>query len=594
MQEYYKAGLRVPDDVTLLWADDNWGDIRRLPTEAERRRSGGAGIYYHFDYVGGPRNYKWVNTNPIPKVWEQMTLAKEYGADRIWIVNVGHFKGVEFLTEYFMHLGWDTRRWTNRNIDEYTRLWTEREFGATYARDIAEIISGYTRYNGRRKPELLEPTTYSLTDYQEAERVVDAFNSLAAKAERIHAELPQEARDAFYQLVLFPTKACAQVNELYVAAGRNALYARQGRATANAMAARVETLFKADSELMDYYNRTFAGGKWNHFMDQVHIGYTIWQDPPKNVMPKVTRIELPEAATMGIAVEGSADAWPGVDGDPMLPSFDVFNRQRRYIDVFNRGKTPFQFEATTSAPWIVLSQRTGTVHDEVRLWVSVDWTKAPDEEASGSLTIARPGDETVTVQISALNPLQLPPIGFAGFVEAEGHISIEAEHFSRNVHAGSVRWDRIDSYGRTLSAMSVFPVTAPSATPPNESACLEYRVFLLRSGSVDVNIYAAPSLNFDPARGVRIAVSFDDEAPQMVEVLSKDFDARNGNREWEQSVKDACRVVKSKHTLTARGEHTLKIWMVDPAVVIEKIVVDLGGVKPSYLGPPESHRMGVR
>jgi hypothetical protein len=123
VQEYYNAGMRVPDDVTLLWADDNWGDLRRLPTEPERGRSGGAGIYCHFDYVGGPRNYKWINTNPIPKVWEQLTLAKEYGADRIWIVNVGHFKGLEFPIEYFMHLAWNTSRWTNQNINEYTRLW---------------------------------------------------------------------------------------------------------------------------------------------------------------------------------------------------------------------------------------------------------------------------------------------------------------------------------------------------------------------------------------------------------------------------------------------------------------------------------------
>ncbi|HYK88225.1 MAG TPA: glycosyl hydrolase 115 family protein [Acidobacteriota bacterium] len=282
VQEYYNAGMRVPDDVTLLWADDNWGDIRRLPTEAERKRAGGAGIYYHFDYVGGPRNYKWINTNPISKVWEQLTLAKEYGADRIWIVNVGHFKGLEFPMEYFMHLAWDTSRWTNRNIDEYTRLWAAREFGPIYAHEIADLISKYTKYNGRRKPELLEPTTYSLTDYQEADDVVSDFKAIAAKAEAISAKLPENARDAFYELVLFPAKACAQVNELYVTAGKNALYAQQGRSGTNDLAAKVEVLFKADENLMDYYNHSFAGGKWNHFMDQVHIGYTIWQDPSRS------------------------------------------------------------------------------------------------------------------------------------------------------------------------------------------------------------------------------------------------------------------------------------------------------------------------
>ncbi len=128
---------------------------------------------------------------------------------------------------------------------------------------------------------------------------------------------------------------------------------------------------------MAYYNHTFADGKWNHFMDQVHIGYTIWQDPPQNVMPRVTRIELPDAAAMGVAVEGSASAWPGAMADPVLPRFDAFNQQRHYIDVFNRGQASFDFTATASDPWIVLSAAKGTIAKEERLWVTVDWPKAP-------------------------------------------------------------------------------------------------------------------------------------------------------------------------------------------------------------------------
>ena len=158
VQDFYNAGMRVPDDVTLLWAEDNWGNVRRLPTAEERKRSGGAGIYYHFDYHGGPRSYQWLNTSPIPKIWDQMSLAKQYGADRIWIVNVGHFKGYEFPLEYFMNLAWDTDRWTNDNLDEFTRLWAAREFGPAHAADIADILPNTRKYNGRRKPELLAPT----------------------------------------------------------------------------------------------------------------------------------------------------------------------------------------------------------------------------------------------------------------------------------------------------------------------------------------------------------------------------------------------------------------------------------------------------
>ncbi len=595
VQEYYNEGLRVPDDVTLLWADDNWGNLRRLPTEAERKRSGGAGIYYHFDYVGGPRNYKWINTVSIPTVFEQMTLAKEYGADRIWIVNVGHFKHVLLPTEFLMNLGFNAGRWTNKNIGEYTRLWAEREFGAKYAGEIADIVNKYTKYNARRKPELLEPTTYSLTDYQEAEKVVADFQTITAKAEEIYAKIPAEFKDAFYELVLFPTKACAQVNEMYVAAGKNALYAQQGRAAANDMADKVQQLFDADARLMKEYNETFAGGKWNHFMDQVHIGYTIWQDPKQNTMPKVIKIDVPKAAAIGVSVEGSASVWPGASGDPELTSFDAINRQRRYIDIFNRGRESFAYTAAAEEPWIVLSSNKGTVAKEERIWVSVDWNKVPKGTQSGSINISRISGEIVRIKVSSVKPAGIKDDLVIRFVDSGGYVSIAPEHFAKNTPAKKARWDKIKGYGRTISpagwaysAMSILPPTTQSVLPPKDSPCLEYSMFLFKPGKAVVNATFAPTLNFVPGRGLRYAVSFDNEKPQIIDILPKDFDARNGNREWEDSVRNASRTVRSTHELSEAGYHTLKIWMVDPAVVLENIIVDLGGLKPSYLGPPES------
>ncbi len=207
--DYYKAGMRVPDDVTLLWAEDNWGNIRRLPTKNELNRSGGAGIYYHFDYHGGPRSYQWINSNPIPKIWDQMSLARQYGADRIWIVNVGHLKGYEFPLEFFLNLAWYADSLTNDNLGEYTRKWAAEQFGEANSREIGNIISGYAKYNGRRKPELLAPDTYSLTNYQEAEDVAGDFHQLSVQATGIYTELPENKKDAFYQLVLFPQGQCA-------------------------------------------------------------------------------------------------------------------------------------------------------------------------------------------------------------------------------------------------------------------------------------------------------------------------------------------------------------------------------------------------
>ena len=591
--DFYNAGMRVPDDVTLLWPDDNWGNVRRLPTAEERKRSGGAGVYYHFDYHGGPRSYQWINTIPIAKIWDQMSLAKEYGADRIWIVNVGHFKGYEFPLEYFMDLAWDTNRWTNNNINEYTRLWAEREFGPEYARQIADIIARYTKYNGRRKPELLSPTTYSLVNYQEAEKIAADFKSVTAEAEEIYRKLPENERDAFYELVLFPTKASAMVNALYVTAGKNALYSKQGRASANDEAARTRALFQADTSLMGYFNRTFKDGKWDHFMDQAHLGYTNWQDPPTNSLRAIhlSEIDVPDSAAMGVAFEGSDSSWPdSAASGPVVRGFDVFNRQAYYIEIFNRGKTPFSFRAQTEEPWIRISSPEGNVKDQTRIWISIDWNKAPKNTARGAVKISGTGYD-VTVRVEAFNPTDPDRNSVRGFVEGEGYVSIQAEHYTKKTDFGTNRWIKIEDYGRTMSAMrTTARVDAPSAKPGKDSPCLEYRMYLFNAGKVDVEGIFGATLNFMPDRGLRYAVSFDDDPPEVVTLVPQNYSAQNGNRDWEKSVEDNARFSRTTHTIAKPGYHTLKIWMVDPGVVLEKIVVDAGGVKPSYLGPPESYR----
>jgi hypothetical protein len=233
VQDYYDKGMRVPDDVTLLWADDNWGNIRRLPTPEERHRTGGAGVYYHFDYVGGPRNYKWLNTVQIERVREQMHLAYESGANRIWIVNVGSLKVKEFPLEFLMRYAWNPSKWNASDLQKYTARWAGEQFGPEHATEIADLIEGYTKYNARRKPELLSPDTYSLTNYGEADKVVRDYNELANRAKALGEKLPVSYRPAFYELLEHPILACANLNDLYVSAGKNQLYANQGRFSAN-------------------------------------------------------------------------------------------------------------------------------------------------------------------------------------------------------------------------------------------------------------------------------------------------------------------------------------------------------------------------
>lgn len=595
VQDYYDEGLRVPDDITLLWAEDNWGNIRRVPTAEERQRPGGAGIYYHFDYHGGPRSYQWINTNPIPKIWDQLSLAAQYGADRIWIVNAGHFRGYELPIEFFLDLAWDTERYQSTDMRQYTVDWAERLFGSRYSEEIAEIVSSYTRYNGRRKPELLSPATYSLVSYGEADDVVNSYKSLTVRAEMIHHDLPEEMHDAFYHLVLFPVKASSLVNELYVAAGKNDLYARQGRAVTNEWAMQTQLLFSRDTALMNYYNTTYAGGRWNHFMDQAHLGYTNWADPPFNSLRaiKLQHLEPGDAPSMGIAVEGSEGSWPGSSEKPALSGFDRFNRQSRYIDIFNRGRSPFEYNAVATEPWIMLSKTSGNTWKQEKIMVTIDWDAIPEGVNTGEVIVRGTGSE-IAVEVKALNHAG-PSEEFEGFIEGDGYVSIEAEHYTRKVDFDNAGWELLDGYGKTLSGMRARTVTDAAPLIPGKNApVLEYRMYLFTTGEVKSIITVSPSLNFIYGRDINIGVSFDEEKPEIITVVPGDYNAQNGNTDWELSVMNNARYVTSVHNIEKEGVHTLSVWMTDPGLVVEKIIVDTGGLRPSYLGPPESYRFLLR
>jgi hypothetical protein len=236
VQDYYDKGMRVPDDVTLLLSDDNWGNLRKLPKLSDKPRSGGYGIYYHFDYVGDPRNYKWINTNNIARVWEQMHLAWEYQVKQVWVVNVGDLKPMEFPISFFLDYAWNPTIWNEDNLNTYYTQWAESQFGAGYAKEIGDIMRLYARYTARRKPELVDANTYSIENYGEAQTVVNEFNELLARVEKVNTELPRAYRDAFFELVLHPLKANANLHEMYQSVALNRWYAGRNNILANTYA----------------------------------------------------------------------------------------------------------------------------------------------------------------------------------------------------------------------------------------------------------------------------------------------------------------------------------------------------------------------
>lgn len=293
--DYYDKGMKVPDDVTLLLCDDNWGDVRRVPNAQERKHKGGWGLYYHVDYVGAPRNSKMLNVTPVQNPWEQLTLAYENGIDRLWILNVGDLKPMEYPISQFMDMAWNPHKYSVNNITRHTRDWCAQQFGESQADEAARILNLICKYNGRCTPEMLDKSTYSLEN-GEWQEVVNQYLQLEADALRQYNSLPASYHDAYRQIILFPIELMSNLHQMYFAQAQNHALYKQNNPKANIWADECERLFKRDSLICDVYNHKMSGGKWNGMMTQKHIGYKSWNDDfEKDTCPELFRVLASEA-----------------------------------------------------------------------------------------------------------------------------------------------------------------------------------------------------------------------------------------------------------------------------------------------------------
>ncbi len=297
VQKYYEMGLKVPSDVTILLSDDNWGDVRKLPTKEElASRKGGFGMYYHVDYVGAPRNSKWMNVTPIQNLWEQMTLTYDYGVDKLWVLNVGDLKPMEYPITLFLDLAWNPKKYDSpEKLMQHPREFCAESFGEAEADEAARILNLFSKYSGRTTAEMLDRNTYNL-ETGEWKQVRDEFIVLEAEALRQYMRLHAEARDAYKQVILFPVQAVANIYDMYYSQAMNHKLFRLGDKACNEWAEKTEKAFARDKELHKDYNEVMAGGKWNGMMIQKHIGYTQWNDNfPADKLPEVKRITESES-----------------------------------------------------------------------------------------------------------------------------------------------------------------------------------------------------------------------------------------------------------------------------------------------------------
>ena len=572
--DLYKAGVQVPEDVTLIWPDDNHGNMRQLPTAAEQRRSGGNGLYYHISYWGSPKSYLWLDTTPLAKIWQELRRAYDNGVRHTWIINVGDLKSQEVGLSFAMALAWEADRWRAEDVQLRLAEWAGRQFGTAHAQEIAEIRQGYYELAAARRPEFIQSGVFSLVHHgDEADRRMAAYRSLISRAEAVGRQLPAAYQDAFFELLLYPLTGAYLMNLKFVCADRNALAVRQGRgAGTNAFADLADRAQADEDALTRRYNTGIAGGKWNGVMNAYPA-----KVPKAPRVPAVTRRTRTSAVGLGVAAEGNDT------GVARRLSFSSYTRSRRFIDIFNTEFAPLSWQASTSHPWVRVSASAGTIPDQVRIWVSVDWAAAPLGVSSPQVRITGAG-ATVTVSLQVANDGEQGRATATGFVEAHGYVSIEAEHYDRLVPRSGATWQTVPDLGRSGAAVIGTPFNAARIDGDSRTLApeLQYNVHFTTAGTFPVTVYRLPSLDELGTR--RLAIGLNSGNP----ILLKGTGVTSSTAAWSRNVVEGIEKLTTNITVDRPGVHILKLWMVDPANAIDQIVVDTGGLPASYLAPPES------
>ncbi|WVQ77563.1 hypothetical protein IAR50_007251 [Cryptococcus sp. DSM 104548] len=641
---YYQNGLKVPDDVTALFADDNYGNIVSvLPPERQGHKAG-AGIYYHLDYVGWPRDYKWIHTINLAKIWDQMNLARVFNTTQIWIINIGTLKPLEQPTEWFLDLAWDFERWPRGSWGEWREEWAKREFGVgeVGGREVGDIMGRYEMLASRRKAELVDFETWSLINYNEAENVLAEWINLTERATKVYDHLPEERRAAFFQLVLMLCAAQANLNKLHIAVARSQLYAFQARTAANFFAQEAINAFHQDANITETFH-ALLDRKWDHMWDQTHINYNHALEPVRDSLPPIQFVnahqpslpgiplragEVPgQVAHMRITVENSYGAWPGntplncaktfMCPDPTLMAMDPWGDGKRWVDVGAGGPRDVEWEAEGSDEWVIIQPRRGkTVWDgsaDERVWISIDWDKVPRGSAGEAVRLEsyvefRGSDYTnVTVTLPIFLPPDIPP-SFSGHVQGDGYVVIEAPHSSRNSTSSGYAFKELEGYGRTLGGVEMFPVTVQNFSV-GEGPRLDYDFWMHEDGvqedkEVEITVQIGPTLNFLQGRELAFGLQLDGRPPREIhpipaKSLGESDQSKVGSvpADWMEVVSQEIRNVTMKVGKDERwesGQHTVSIWGMTAGIVVERIWVDFGGIRDrgySYLGPPESKRV---
>ncbi|KAF1948498.1 hypothetical protein CC80DRAFT_540851 [Byssothecium circinans] len=594
VQEYYENGLQIPEDVTLLFADDNFGTIRRLPTETERTRRGGSGVYYHLD-------------NSLAKVWHQLDQAHRRGANQLWVFNVGDIKPLEIPLSFVMSLAWDSDAVTLGDLPAFLQPFTVRTFGTELAAPSTNLLLKYDKLIALRKHEHVTPETFSLVNYSEADTILSSWEALLNDAETLYTRVHQDLRPSFFQLILHPIKASHIYMSLQIHRAKNALYAKQRRNTANYFFDKSISLFKADFQLSQEYH-TMLNGKWNHIMRQPHLGFSeTWHAPSRDMISGLCLVQAgqesnPIVGNIGVAVEGTEGVRPGLCNEESdrthpsrrdlvagvtLPVMEPYGPKSRCFELYSRGPKLSTWEVVSPVDWMPILIR-GTLdptvvdHDSP-IEVTVDWDDVPKDFDDEVLLVLKSdlGDyEHVHVPVKHRSSL---PASFVGHVEGDRVVSIPAARFANKNAPGTWRHPYL---GREASGAVSFRKQPGSDSKGCE---LTYPFYTFTSTTkACIRIHFTLTLDVHPISPAFYGISLDGKQVAKHRLVQQPKKPGELPRGWLESVMDCIWVRVHQVDLSDVGAHTLKIVLQDENLALEKILVDIGGVRNSYLGPPES------
>ena len=600
--EIYSNGLELPDDITIVWPDDNYGYMKRLSGVREQRRTGRSGVYYHVSYLGVPHSYLWFSTTPPSLMYEELRKAYDTTADRLWLVNCGDLKGSEMQVSLFLDMAWDIGRFTADNVVSYPARWLAGIFGEAYYDRLEAMTREHLRLAFPRKPEYmgwgyhwnrfdhnceqLTDTDFSFTNYDEAQRRLEACRQLGARAEALLHEIGDEARPAFYQLVYYPLRGAELMNRMTLGGQRNRWYARQGRAATNAVRDEVQRCYDSLQVITRGYN-SLLGGKWNHMMSmrQNYDGVSAYFN-----LPHLATHDAAGAPRLALQVAG--EDVTGARAFHALPAFDNYLRRTYPVEIYNRGGGTLAWTAHASEPWVVLSKSAGKTADEERITVGIDWEKAPSGNAVPAQIVFRAGEQSEKVLVSLFNPTAPSRAELRGiYVENNGCVSIPAAGCHRVRENDRIKITAVEDLGIEGPALQLGDPTAPlQIFRSRDVPCAEYDFYAFDAGSVDVYTYVLPTFPLHADRDFRIGENTNTDTKYSVQIDDGALATPSSShveysQVWFESVLRNCAVNKSTLHIDKPGRHTLRIRVGDPGIVLQKIVLDFGGMKRSYLGP---------